>query len=177
MGWRMSAAAACACALVVAALAVPGHAQAAADDVVKAKDTASAQWPASPCRGREKVIWVPQVVLDADHVVRGFAADALVGACAVRVTETARRWSGARLCALLQHEFGHLAGRMHTDDQQDIMFSGTLPWTRACTEAFPPPRALSARWKCRVVPAAGRTFRWDCRPRPRQRSRPRARRR
>jgi hypothetical protein len=142
-----------------------------------ATDTAAAQWPESPCRGRERVLWVPQAVLDADHAVRGFAGDALVAACAVRVTDAARRWPGARLCALLQHEFGHLAGHAHTDDPGDIMFSGTLPWTRACTEAFPPPRARSARWKCRVVPAAGRTFAWDCRARPRPRARARGRKR
>lgn len=165
----ISVAAACACVCATAAATVVAPARAAGGVVAEATSVAAAQWPSSPCHGKEKVLWVPQAVLDADHVLRGLAGDALVATCTVRVTATARTWSGPRMCALLQHEFGHLAGRGHSADPHDVMYSGAIPWTRACIEAFPPPRARSPRWRCRIVPAAGRTFRWECRLRARRR--------
>lgn len=140
---------------------------ASTDAIEVAARTASAQWPGSKCRGREVVAWVPQVVLDATHAVRGLAGDALRATCTVRVVASARTWPGPRLCALLQHEFGHLAGRRHTRDPRDVMYEGTIPWTMPCTRAFPPSRARSRAWECRTARVATMAIVWKCRPRPR----------
>jgi hypothetical protein len=153
----------------IAAVALPGPPPVIGPEVVaRATATARAQWPASPCHGRESVIWVSQSVLDAAHGDVGVAADALLRPCVVRVTRAARNWSGPRLCALLQHEFGHLSGLRHSDDPANVMFGGTVPWTPACTRAFPPSKARSSHWSCRVVRAANLTMFWKCRPRARK---------
>ena len=115
--------------------------------------------------------WVPQAVLDAEHLLRGLAGDALAATCSVRVVASARTWSGPRLCALLQHEFGHLAGRPHTDDPNDVMYEGSIPWTAPCTRAFPPPRARSKDWRCRTARTASMAMVWKCRPKLRRASR------
>jgi hypothetical protein len=131
--------------------------------LAQAAAVAGAQWPDSRCRGRERVIWTSQDELDAAHPGAGAAADASVRDCTVRLSERARSWSGPRTCALLQHEFGHLAGRAHSSDPMDVMYEGSVPWTVACTRAFPPRKALSPRWRCRLARAADMTLSWDCR--------------
>jgi hypothetical protein len=75
------------------------------------------------------------------------------------------------ICALLEHEFGHLAGMPHSSDPMDVMFEGTVPWTQDCTRAFPPRKATSPRWRCRLVRGRDMILVWDCRPRSQARRR------
>lgn len=164
-GWTRCVAAGLAATVVLAGADAPAVARSSGDVAEVAKRTASAQWPDSKCRRREIVTRVPQAVLDAEHLASGLAGDALAATCSVRVVASARRWSGPRLCALLQHEFGHLASRPHTDDPVDVMFEGPIPWTKPCTRAFPPPRARSKDWRCRTARAASMAMVWTCKPR------------
>lgn len=129
----------------------------------RAIEVASAQWPDSRCRGREAVIWTSQEALDREHPGERLGAVADPPTCSVQLSQEARGFSGPRLCALLQHEFGHLAGHMHGDDPADVMYHGTIPWTVPCTIAFPPPRAGTPGWRCLLKPGALRTFVWQCR--------------
>lgn len=48
--------------------------------------------------------------------------------CEVRLRGDWRRWGRADLCIVLTHEWGHLAGREHTDEPDDVMYRG-LPTT------------------------------------------------
>lgn len=167
-------------ALVICTAAGAGLASgsaAALDDAMLARATAvaSAHWPSSPCRGRESVDWTPQARLDADHPGDGIAADAAPKDCRVRLSEAARDWSGPRVCALLEHEFGHLAGMAHSSDPTDVMHDGTIPWTHDCTRAFAPRKARSPRWECRLVRGEDMVLLWNCRPRGRSASGPRSR--
>jgi hypothetical protein len=142
----------------------PGTAPAGDDAVLaQAAAVASAHWPSSRCRGKESVVWTPQAQLDAAHPGEGVAADASAKDCDVRLSEAARHWSGPMICALLEHEFGHLAGRAHTSDPTDVMHGGKVPWTHDCTRAFPPRRARSPRWRCELVRGDDLVLLWDCR--------------
>ena len=124
---------------LVGACAITDAAVAAQDAVLpRAIAVASAHWPGSNCRGRELVTWTSQSALDSEYPGEGLGAVAVPATCSVRLTEDARTWSGRRVCALLAHEFGHLAGRAHTEDPADVMYSGPVPVTGMCTRAFPP---------------------------------------
>lgn len=113
------------------------------DTARSAYRVADAHWPASPCRGRE------QVHLAALH---GPAGRATIGpgndnSCAVDLASTPQSgaWTQLMLCAVLEHEFGHLSGSAHSRNPADVMFPSTDGHNaQDCVRAFPTVAAGSA---------------------------------
>ncbi len=113
---------------------------------------ADAHWPGSPCKDGERVAMASQ-----DEVVRRAGAAApkdtsllLVAyadsdGCRVWLNEEAT-WTPARLCMIAEHEFGHLAGRAHAADPDDVM----APIVRRAADCEP----FFGRWE----PAEGEVF-------------------
>jgi hypothetical protein len=106
---------------------------------------ARAAWPESPCAGRETVNLHADVFLAHEAAVldqlRGWHA-VLTG---YAYPEACTAWlasglSARKFCVDLVHEFGHLAGRGHTDAPGDVMNTGV---DGAGEAAYPPCDALT----------------------------------
>lgn len=134
------------------------HAQAwSLPDTVKAIAVADAHWPASPCHGHEVIQWTDEATLFRDaHKAYDPQADLYAqaypdGSCFVQVAwKTVIAWhpSPDYLCALLEHEFGHLAGLGHSTNMHSVMYPDPIdfPWVpHDCAKAFP------ARQMCRFL--------------------------
>lgn len=84
---------------------------------------ADAHWPASPCHGREVVVPTDQAGLTALGEPARVGAAAVRGSCKVLVVWDDWARGAARLkCRMLEHEFGHLAGRDHSMNPASVMF-------------------------------------------------------
>lgn len=88
----------------------------------RALPVARAAWPDSPCTGREYVAFkAPDLVEDGQLSYFGDTGDAYALPQGCRVYISTSVLSGYQLCALLVHEFGHLAGQGHSSDPESIM--------------------------------------------------------
>jgi hypothetical protein len=106
---------------------------------------ARAAWPGSPCSGREIVHVAADAALAAEaprltgrdgDVLEGMAAPA---ACQVWL---AGGLSALEFCTVLVHEFGHLAGRDHTDTPGDVMNGAGDIAHEPCDRDLAPPRRV-----------------------------------
>lgn len=107
-------------------------------------DVAAAQWPWSPCRGREQVVWETRASANqvpGMDVAMGWWD---YGTCTVHVIA---HDDLPKLCTTLQHEFGHAAGLVHTDDPEDVMSTERRGPSAACRRAFP--TWVRYVWRCR----------------------------
>jgi hypothetical protein len=117
-------------------------------------------WGFSPCRGRVTVAWSR-----LDPGLNGqssWANDLDPYLQPSRNTEcditlsTAQEWDWPKLCSLVIHEMGHLAGHDHVDDPEDVMHPTYMRPERECVarpepvEVPPPAAAVAAA----PVPAA-----------------------
>lgn len=113
---------------LLAALSISGSAAArpSVNDLARAYSVraAEAAWPANRCDGRERVSW--------DQQLGEYAGVALSG-CRVKIAPHPDfMWAWPYTCAVVIHEYGHLAGHDHSDDPTSIMYSGTLPIPHVC---------------------------------------------
>lgn len=93
---------------------------------------ARAAWPNSPCRDREQVAFVAPELSNGEIELQGEHGAGLAmmdGSC--RVYISLEPLTGYQLCALLTHEFGHLAGREHSSDPRSVMFP-TVGYYKPC---------------------------------------------
>jgi hypothetical protein len=88
---------------------------------------AAAHWPDNPCVGQEQIGLARQAVLEelaGDSAVSGadvrLVAVAAAGSCRVLLNDEII-WTGATLCMIAEHEYGHLAGLGHSPDPDDVM--------------------------------------------------------
>lgn len=95
---------------------------------------AASTWDEFPCEGRETVRWadfrdVPGLENDAN----AYGATDVEG-CAIYLN-VLQRMTTLRLCTVLRHEYGHLAGLTHSDDPFDLMYPNQNPSLRDDGEA------------------------------------------
>lgn len=144
--------------MVLLTLAVCSPAQAgywSDADVQTAIRVADARWPNSPCAGREALNWV---VMPLPAAFEGQAYPD--GTCRVDINAAAVHSDSSppdHLCAVLEHEFGHLylgptyyatvnpADPEHSPNPRSIMFTWPLAVPHDCAKAFP------ARAMCRYL--------------------------
>lgn len=109
--------------------------------------TARAQWPDSPCVGKE------QVDLGADLSIysRDDAGVAFPSECRVEISAGLDDYF---FCVALTHEFGHLAGYGHNPDPASIMNAYMPTDYKPCTRALPQPPRLTPRESTRRFIAA-----------------------
>jgi hypothetical protein len=127
---------------------------------------ARAAWPGSPCAGREAVHIQADTLLRAEApLVTGDGNSMLDGMAA---PETCEIWmagdlSALTFCSVLVHEFGHLAGREHTDTPGDVMNGeGDVDW-EPCERAVTPPASVRMMQELRsVLPAPRSSWRVSC---------------
>jgi hypothetical protein len=109
--------------------------------------TARAPWTGSPCAGREVVAVVPNGTLDDVTGVRVSARAFQDGSCRLALTDRVIH-DPVRLCFVLMHEFGHLAGRDHSDNPADVMygqgFYNNQPACGPVSQYVPAPPAAAA---------------------------------
>ena len=124
-----------------------------------ARQIAVDHWAMDPCSGDVDIAWG---MLPADenavstwtNQFRDYGDPAHNTLC--DVTFNARQdWSWPKLCTVFVHEFGHLAGNAHSDDERDVMFpyyiGRNLPECAAVSPAGS--RAPTAPQRDRQTPA------------------------
>lgn len=110
--------------VVLLLLALAPTAQAA--DPARYLDTARSLWPGSPCAGQETI---------TTDVPPGFDGLAWSDSCRVTVSPSLSEYA---TCVTLAHELGHLAGREHSLDPNDVMYNPPARvYAHACYKAVP----------------------------------------
>ncbi|MGE0363735.1 MAG: matrixin family metalloprotease [Vicinamibacterales bacterium] len=99
----------------------------------------------NPCAGREKIVPVSpqeaQYAYAMNPTVLGFAqiGGDYRGDCIVHlIPDNLASSTAALLCSVIAHEIGHLTGRYHSDDPNDLMYP-MVPVIAPCAAAFPAP--------------------------------------
>lgn len=147
--------------------------------VGRALDLAAQQWGVRACRGEIDVLWEnlgartnarAAWVTDRDR----WADPAAYSDCEIDLS-TAASWDWPKLCTVIVHEVGHLAGHGHSEDPFDVMFGEYVLPLPACAVAQEPPqpaaRAARPVAKRRLGATAATTRK---RPTVPRRGRPRA---
>jgi hypothetical protein len=94
--------------------------------VQTATSLAAERWGFSPCGGRVNVTWAAlSAGLNAEaswtNELDPYLQPSRNGDCAV-VLSTGQDWDWPKLCSVVIHELGHLAGHDHVDDPEDVMY-------------------------------------------------------
>ncbi len=112
--------------------------------VARALDVAAQQWGARACGGAVDVLWeplAPNVNARAAWVAdrARWADPAAYRDCEIDLS-TAASWDWPKLCTVIVHEAGHLAGHEHSEDPFDVMFGEYVLPLPACAVAQEPPQ-------------------------------------
>jgi hypothetical protein len=93
----------------------------------QARQIAIAHWGMSPCNGDVPVAWA-RLAPDENgratwtNPFHDYGDPAGNTRCSVALN-TAQDWTWPKLCTVLTHEFGHLAGNSHSDDPDNVMYA------------------------------------------------------
>jgi hypothetical protein len=103
---------------------------------------AAAHWGTTPCGGDVGVLWEDlgggiNAQASWSNAESRFGAPERNTGCEVALNLRAR-WDWPKLCTVVVHELGHLAGHDHVDDPDDVMFGQYVAPLAAC-EALPEP--------------------------------------
>jgi matrixin len=133
--------------LALAAAAAPGTAAAAPRLAVPAAATpmtvahglAVARWGTDPCGGKVAVSW-QHMGLRVNALSRWMMTSATDPGTYFDCTISYNldvRWDWPKLCTVVEHELGHLAGHAHVDDPEDVMSPYYYRPTPECATAGP----------------------------------------
>jgi hypothetical protein len=119
----------CACVIVsvVPAAASANDFSVGSPQFQRAVAVATAHWGSMPCGGQVQYGWV-----DEDPEVNAtsyWTPGSPNTGCSIRFNRAAE-WDDAKFCTIMTHELGHLHGRGHSDDPNDLMspiYSSPLP--------------------------------------------------
>lgn len=134
-------------------LANPAHANIWTDaDVQKAITVADAHWPTSPCFEHHDIHWdtFAEAQAEIDALWPNYMQVGMIGFGSYQGCKVWIVWDKLRLgvdaygsigmlCTLLEHEFGHNAGLLHSTDPNDVMYPELTRTSDDCRVAFPPP--------------------------------------
>ena len=150
--------------------ASPALAQAPTTDAARLQQflpIARAAWPGSPCAGREQVHLASDAALRAQAPAIAGPGESLNGMAEPDACEVwmASGMSARTFCTVLVHEFGHLAGRGHSDAAGDVMNGdGDIDYA-PCDRATEPPATEEVEDELRsVLPAPRAAWRVTCGP-------------
>jgi hypothetical protein len=150
--------------LAIAMLPAAAHAATAAPVAVPANETlttaahalAVARWGVDPCGGQVSVNWA--------HMGGGINARSQWMSVDVHDPSTYSQcsisynldidWDWPKLCTVIEHELGHLAGHDHVDDPHNVMSPYYVFATPECTSAPPGGQAAPAAVAIAPVPGA-----------------------
>jgi hypothetical protein len=129
---------------------------------------ARAAWPGSPCAGQEAVhLHADEALASQAPALTGNHSDALDGMAAPSTCEVwvSSGLTAGKFCTVLVHEFGHLAGYLHTDIPGDVMNGeGDIDY-QPCDEAVTPPASVAMVAELRsVLPSPRASWRISCGP-------------
>jgi hypothetical protein len=127
---------------------------------------AKAYWSADPCGGQVGLSWG---TLDSSTNATStwsnpesqFGLSDLNASCAITLNR-AVPWDWAKFCTIVVHEYGHLDGRPHVDDPNDVMYAYYVKPVDPCAAAAAglgfqpasPPAPLSATEQTALAPAS-----------------------
>jgi hypothetical protein len=119
---------------------------------------AAEHWGFAPCRGRVTVAWTPLDGLDGQATwandLDPYRQPSRNTDCEIALSP-AEAWDWPKLCTVVIHEAGHLAGHDHVDDPGDVMFATFVQPEPECT-ATPEPAQVAAPAAPRAAPPAAR---------------------
>jgi Matrixin len=127
-----------------------------------ARAIADEYWHGDPCRGRVQISWAAlgssvNAIATWSNRTGAYADPAHNMRCSVQFnSDQAFDWPA--LCTVFTHEFGHLSGRQHSADPNDVMYPVYSVPLAACANTPPPPLGPGAPpslTKLRWVPRAG----------------------
>jgi hypothetical protein len=125
---------------------------------VTARKIADANWGYDPCGGTVALTWVTSAPTINATATWSNPTDPYTNpqqntSCSVGFNDQ-QAYDWPMLCTVFVHEFGHLTGHQHSQDQSDVMFpyyvnpiaacSNTPDPQRAVAAPLPPPRAKTA---------------------------------
>ncbi len=144
-----------------------GATPAYAGDLAAAVKVANAVYPQVPQRCGTVAIEYGRLSQSNDD--GGAVAEAFEEKCTVRIVDgVVGSYSDARLCSLVTHEWGHLAGRRfpenasdprHSPDRHDNMYGGSLVHHPACGESDEAKRTRQLTEQSAAVAADSRDLR------------------
>ena len=113
-----------------------------------ARKIAVANWGYDPCGGTVALSWVtsaPTVNATAtwSNPTDPYANPQQNTACSVGFNDQ-QAYDWPMLCTVFVHEFGHLTGHQHSQDQSDVMFPYYVSPIAACSNTPDPQRAVAA---------------------------------
>jgi hypothetical protein len=113
-------------------------------------------WGIAPCRGEVTLAWEDlDPSLDAQAIwandAGGYADPVRNTGCEVSFNPRGQ-WDWPKLCTVMVHEMGHLAGRDHVDDPDDVMYYTYRHPVRQCAKT-PEPATAAAPERPAAAPA------------------------
>jgi hypothetical protein len=113
-----------------------------------ARKIAAATWGYDPCGGSVALSWVtaaPTINATAtwSNPSDPYNNPQQNSSCSVGFNDQ-QAYDWPMLCTVFVHEFGHLTGHMHTQDQNDVMFPYYVNPIAPCANTPDPQRAIAA---------------------------------
>jgi hypothetical protein len=113
-----------------------------------ARKIAAANWGFDPCGGTVALSWVtsaPTINATAtwSNPTDPYANPQQNSSCSVGFNDQ-QAYDWPMLCTVFVHEFGHLTGHQHSQDQNDVMFPYYVSPIAACSNTPDPQRAVAA---------------------------------
>src|SRR5215207_157132 len=122
---------------------------AAAPLMATGQTLATARWGVDPCGGQVAVSWShmgPGINARSQWMSIDINDASSYTECAITYNLDVD-WDWPKLCTVIEHELGHLAGRQHVNDPRDVMSSYYVYPAPECAPKAPPapaPRAEAA---------------------------------
>jgi hypothetical protein len=111
-----------------------------------AVELADSYWNTTPCGGTVSIVWTAlststNATSTWSNSVSEYDAPERNVDCQI-VFNSALVWDWTRFCSILVHEYGHLDGRPHTDDADDVMYPYYERPVAQCVAAAPARRVV-----------------------------------
>ncbi len=120
---------------------------------------AVAHWGVDPCAGQVAVTWAhmgPGINARSQWMSYDIHNPATYSQCSITYNLDVD-WDWPKLCTVIEHELGHLAGHDHVDDPHDVMSPYYVYPTPECAAGAPAPVAAPAPVTTAEAPAVAPT--------------------
>jgi hypothetical protein len=120
---------------------------------------AVAHWGADPCGGQVTVAWAhmgPGINARSQWMSYDIHNAATYSQCSITYNLDVD-WDWPKLCTVIEHELGHLAGHEHVNDPHDVMSPYYVYASPECAAGAPAPAAVPAPATTAEAPAVTAT--------------------